>query len=94
MIPWAPRALFGARRGRVPRKLRKRSARWLAHVGLPPSTPRPYPQALAVHLAVPVARPRNHWKPLWFPLFSTTPLTKVASLATLLPPAQFHGCPA
>lgn len=54
MIPWAPRALFGARYSRVPRKLRKRAARWLVAVGLPPSEPRPFPRALAVPLTVPV----------------------------------------
>lgn len=29
MIPWTPRALFGARYGRVPRKMCKRATRWL-----------------------------------------------------------------
>lgn len=52
--PWAPCVLFGRRCGRVPRKLRRRAARWLARVGLPPSTLRPFSRALAVPLAAPV----------------------------------------
>jgi len=53
--PWAPCVLFGRRFGRVPRKLRRRAARWLAHVGLPPSTLRPFSRTLAVPpLSVPV----------------------------------------
>lgn len=54
MIPWAPRALFGARSGRVPRRLKRAAARWLAQQDLASDTPRPYPRALAVPLTVPM----------------------------------------